>query len=170
MLGAGVQDIEDRHANKDTSSGETLVTTAVNPIEPKQDLLQATADFRIATEEISSSLATILEQVQVNRAAGSDSWRKLRGAETGIGRLKAELESIQVSQERILRWEETFSPKQSAIPGLSSPSPKRMVSGSIANTKTATRSNLGSQARVHLSAAQAMLEDASIRAQKLLTV
>lgn len=132
----------------------------------KQSILQAMAEFGISTEELSSSLATISELLQVNRAAASDSWRKVRGAETGMSRLRSEIESAEISQERIARWEENVLPRQSAIPGLSTPPQKTPTQDS--KVPVSASANLGSQAHKHLLAVQYLLDNATVQAHKLL--
>lgn len=174
------------HAHRDTSFAQTIRSASSPASEekntmtpepfntPQSDVLQITAEVRILTDELSSSLSALSELLQVNRATASDSWRKIRGMEGGLSRLKAEIDNMQVSQERIIRWEESLLPKQSAIPGLAPQTPSTSSSNHSSSDPEAFSSGLsrnpGNQARKQFLAAQHLLDEATVRAQHLLAV
>lgn len=115
---------------------------------------------RNVTDEVIGSLSAISEQLQVSKVAGSDIWRKLRATESGLSRLKTESESVQLSHERIESWESKHGLKESAIPGLSSPSATIRA--------TSSHSAFGKQAQKHYASTCDLLEKASAQAQRLL--
>lgn len=130
--------------------------------------INAVSDFRVATDDLVASLAAVSELLQVNKAATSDSWRKLRPTESGLTRMRAETDSIQTSQDLIHKWERSGTPRQSAIPGLLTPPSKLANGSSILGSTQCT--NFSIQARSHLQSAQDLLDEASAQAYKLLAI
>lgn len=133
----------------------------------KQDLLKETSDYRILSEQLANSLAAMSEHLHFSKASGTDHWRRLRAMDSGMNRLRSEVESLQLSQERIIRWEEGTISKQSIIPGLSTPPKKSSVS--IPKNAGGNSPNWSTQAHMHLQAAQKLLDEATVQAEKLLS-
>lgn len=163
-------DIHDAHTVSDVKSSDSLELNgdAAGEDTWSFECINAVSEMRSLTEDVLSSLTSISELLQVNKASVNEHFRRLRALETGLSRLKSENDSIQASQDLILKWQGSHLPKQTVIPGLMTP-PSRLSSLDT-GLSVSTSTNFGVQVREHLKSAQSLFDEASVRADNLLTV
>lgn len=163
-------DIHDAHTVSDVKSSDSLELNGDAAGEDTWSLecINAVSEMRSLTEDVLSSLTSISELLQVNKASVNEHFRRLRAMETGLSRLRSENDSIEASQNLILKWEGSHLPKETVIPGLATPPSK--LSGLNDKLSVPTSTNFGVRAREHLKSAQSLFDEASIRAVSLLTV